>query len=67
MRKKQKIALDEKICKWKTGLIGQVNGWKVVYLLADLNAGPFKGQFPRVCWMLQNVTKLFKWYDWLIC
>ena len=49
MRIQQKIALDEKICKWKTGLIGQVNGWKVVYLLADLNAGPFKGQFPRVC------------------
>ena len=42
-------ALYEKICKWKTGLIGQANGSKVVYLSADPNAGPFKGRFPLAC------------------
>ena len=30
---------------WKTGLIGQANRSKVVYLSADLNAGPFKGLY----------------------
>ena len=67
MRMQQKAASYEKIRKWKTGLIDQANGSKVVYLSADLNAGPFKDQFPFVCWILRNVTKLFKWYDWLIC
>ena len=43
MRIQQKVDLYEKICKWKTSLIGQANGSKVVYLSADLNAGPFKG------------------------
>ena len=55
MRIQQKVASYEKIRKWETGLIGQVNGSKVVYLSADLNAGPFKGRFPLVCWILQNV------------
>ena len=27
----QKVASHEKNCKWKTGLIGQANGSKVVY------------------------------------
>ena len=49
MRIQQKAASYEKIRKWKTGLIGQANGSKVVYLSADLNAGPFKDQFPFVC------------------
>ena len=43
-----KVASFEKICKWKTGLIGQANGSTVVYLSAEANAGPFKGQFPLV-------------------
>ena len=62
----QKVASHEKICKWKTGLIGQANGSEVVYLSADPNAGPVKGRFPLVCWILHNVMKLFKGYDWLI-
>ena len=33
----------------KTGLIGQVNRSKVVYLSADPNVGPFQGRFPLVC------------------
>ena len=45
----QKVGSYENIRKWKTGLIGQANGSKVVYLSADLNVGPFKGQFPFVC------------------
>ena len=49
MRIQQKVASYENICKWKTGLIGQANGGKVVYLSADPNAGPFKGRFPLVC------------------
>ena len=49
MRIQQKGASYENICKWKTGLIGQANGGKVVYLSADPNAGPFKGRFPLVC------------------
>ena len=55
MRIQQKVASYEKIRKWETGLIGQVNGSKVVYLSADLNASSFKGRFPLVCWILQNV------------
>ena len=42
MRLQQKVASYKKIHKWKTGLIGQGNRSKVVYLLADSNAGPFK-------------------------
>ena len=49
MRIQQKVASYEKIRKRETGLIGQVNGSKVVYLSADLNASPFKGRFPLVC------------------
>ena len=49
MRIQQKVASYENIRKWKTGLIGQANGSKVVYLSADPNAGLFKGQFPLVC------------------
>ena len=49
MRIQQKFTLCEKICKWKTGLINQANKSKVVYLSADANAGPFKGQFLLVC------------------
>ena len=49
MRIQQKVALYKKICKWKTSLISQVNRSKVVYLSADPNADPFKGQFPLVC------------------
>ena len=67
MRIQQKVTSYKKICKWKTGLISQANRSKVAYLSADLNVGPFKGQFPLVYWILQNITKLFKWYDWLIC
>ena len=48
MRIQQKVASYEKI-RWKTGLIGQANGSKVVYLSADPNAGPVKGRFPLVC------------------
>ena len=48
MRIQQKVASYEKICKWKTGLIGQANGSKVMYLSADANAGPFKDRFPLV-------------------
>ena len=39
MRILQKIASYEKIHKWKTALIGQANGSKVVYLSANPNAG----------------------------
>ena len=46
MRFQQKVASHEKICKWKTGLIGQANRSKVVYLTADPNAYPFKDRFP---------------------
>ena len=67
MRIQQKVASYEKICKWKTSLVSQANRSKVVYLSADRNVGPFKDQFPLACWILHNVTKLFKWYDWLIC
>ena len=49
MRIQQKVVSYEKICKWKTGLIGQANESKVVYLSADPNADPFKGRFPLVC------------------
>ena len=51
----------KKILKQKTGLIGQANGSKVVRLSADLNAGPFKGQFPLVSWIFTYVlfTYLF--------
>ena len=48
MRIQQKVTSYKKICKWKTGLISQANRSKVVYLSADLNVGPFKGQFPLV-------------------
>ena len=60
MRIQQKVTSYKKIRKWKTGLIGQANGSKIVYLSADPNGGPFKGRFPLVCWILPNVTKLFK-------
>ena len=43
MRTQQKVASYEKISRWKTGLIGQANRSKVVYLSAEPNAGPFKG------------------------
>ena len=49
MRIQQKVASYENIRKWKTGLIGQANGSKVVYLSADPNAVPFKDRFPLVC------------------
>ena len=49
MRFQQKAASYEKIRKWKTGLIGQANGSKVVYLSVDTNAVPFKVRFPLVC------------------
>ena len=49
MRIQQKVASYENIRKWKTGLIGQANGSKVVYLSADPNASPFKGRFLLVC------------------
>ena len=67
MRIQQKFALCKKICKCKTGFIGQANGSKVMHLPADPNAGLFKGRFPLVCWILHNITKLFKQYDRLIC
>ena len=60
MRILQKVASYEKICKWKTGLIGQANGSKIAYLLADPNGGSFKGPFLLVCRILHNVTMLFK-------
>ena len=37
------LLTNEKIYKWKTGLIGQANGSKVVYLSADPNVGPLTG------------------------
>ena len=49
MRIQQKVASYEKIRKWKTSLISQANGSKVVHLSADPNAGPFKDRFPLVC------------------
>ena len=49
MRIQQKVAPYEKIRNWKTGLIGQANGSKVVCSSADPNEGPFKDQFPLVC------------------
>ena len=49
MKIQQKVTLYEKICKWKTGLIDQANGSKLVHLSDDPNAGPFKGRFPLVC------------------
>ena len=66
MRIPQKVA-PYKNCKWKTGLICQANGSKVVYLSAYLNVGPFKGRYSLVCGILRNVRKLSKRYDWLIC
>ena len=67
MRIWQIVALFKKICKWETSLIGQANGSKVVYLSADPNVGPFKGWVPLACWILHNVTKLFKQYGCLMC
>ena len=49
MRIQQQVASYKKIRKWKTSLIRQAKRNKVVYLSADTNAGPFKGQFPLVC------------------
>ena len=49
MRILQKVALYEKIRKWKTGLIDQANGSKVVHLSADPNTGVFNDRFPLVC------------------
>ena len=49
MRIQQTMASYKTICKWKTGLIGQANRSKLVYLSADPNGGPFKGRFPLVC------------------
>ena len=49
----------KKNCKWKTSLIGQANGRKVVYLSADPNVCPLKGQFPLLCWILHNATKCY--------
>ena len=62
MRIQQKVASYEKIRNWKTGLIGQANGSKVVCSSADPNEGPFKDQFPLVCWILHNVMKLCNIY-----
>ena len=45
----QKVASYEKIRNWKTSLIGQANGSKVVCLSADPNAGPSKDRLPLVC------------------
>ena len=59
--------IQEKFHTWKTGLIGQANRSKVVYLSTDPNAGPFKGWSWLVRWILHNVTKLLKQYDWLMC
>ena len=42
MRIQQKVASYENIRKWKTRLIGQAHGSKVVYLSADSNAGQLK-------------------------
>ena len=42
MRIQQKVASYEKIRKWKTGLIGEANGSKVVYLSAEPKAGQLK-------------------------
>ena len=42
MRIQQKVASYEKIRKCKTGLIGQANGSKVVYLSADTNRALLK-------------------------
>ena len=64
MRIQQKVALYD---KWKTSLFSQANGSKVVYLSADPNVCPFEGRFPLVCWILHDIIKLFKRYDWLIC
>ena len=49
MRIQQKVASYKKHFKWKTGLIGQASRSKLVFLLADPDAGPFKGRFPLVC------------------
>ena len=38
MRIQQKLASYEKIRKWKTGLISQVDGSKVVYLIVYLSS-----------------------------
>ena len=46
MRMQQIVTLYQIICQLNSGLIGQANGSKVVYLSADPNEGPFKGQFP---------------------
>ena len=43
MRIQQKVALNEKNCKWKTSWIGQTKGSRVVHLSADPNVGSFKG------------------------
>ena len=59
MRIQQKFTLYEKICKWKTGLINQANKSKVVYLSADANAGPFKGQFLLVCWSHEVIQMIW--------
>ena len=45
MRIQQKIASSKKIYKWKTGLISQGNGSKVVYLLAETNVALLKANF----------------------
>ena len=40
-----KRSFIQKICKWKTSLIDQANGNKIVYLSADPNASLFKSLF----------------------
>ena len=41
----QKVGSYEKMCKWKTGLLGQANGSKVVYLSADPKRALLKADF----------------------
>ena len=67
MKIQQEVTSYEKICKWKTGFIDQANVSKVMYLSADPNADPLKGWFSLVCWILCNITELFKQYNWLLC
>ena len=57
----QKVASFEKSRKWETGLISLADGSKVVYLSAEPNAGPFKGRFPLVYWILNNEVNQTIW------
>ena len=52
MRIQQKVTSYEKFVSGKSSLIDQAKGRKVVHLSAEPNAGPFKGRFFLMKWLM---------------